>query len=104
MLQRCEYQFFTARDTKLYSSFVFLTRLQWLQDIQGTGSTALAGILSALRAKGEDVTSLGDQRILIAGAGSAGIGIADVLRQAMVEQGHTEDEAKNAFYVVDQHG
>jgi malate dehydrogenase (oxaloacetate-decarboxylating)(NADP+) len=73
-------------------------------DIQGTGATTLAGILGALRAKGESVDSLGDQRILIAGAGSAGIGVAQVLKQAMIEQGRTEDEARKAFYVVDQHG
>lgn len=73
-------------------------------DIQGTGATALAGLLGALRAKGEDVNSLGDQRILIAGAGSAGLGIAQVLYEAMVEQGYSEETAKDAFYIVDQHG
>lgn len=73
-------------------------------DIQGTGATSLAGLLCALRARGEDVTALGDQRILIAGAGSAGIGIAQVLQDAMIEQGRTEEEAKNAFFVVDQNG
>jgi malate dehydrogenase (oxaloacetate-decarboxylating)(NADP+) len=73
-------------------------------DIQGTGATALAGLLCALRAKGEAVTALGDQKILIVGAGSAGIGIAQLLKQAMHEQGKTEEEAKDKFFVVDQHG
>jgi malate dehydrogenase (oxaloacetate-decarboxylating)(NADP+) len=73
-------------------------------DIQGTGATTLAGVLGALRAKGEDVNSLGDQRIVIAGAGSAGIGVASVLMQAMIEQGRTPEEAKNCFYVVDATG
>jgi malate dehydrogenase (oxaloacetate-decarboxylating)(NADP+) len=73
-------------------------------DIQGTGATALAGLLSAIRAKGEEVTALGDQRIVIVGAGSAGMGIAQVLKQAMVEQGRTEEEAIEAFYVVDNKG
>jgi malate dehydrogenase (oxaloacetate-decarboxylating)(NADP+) len=70
----------------------------------GTGATALAGLLGALRAKGEDVNSLGDQRICIAGAGSAGIGIAQVLYQAMLEQGNSPEHAKGAFFVVDQFG
>jgi malic enzyme len=78
--------------------------LTFNDDIQGTGATALAGLLCALRAKGEDVTSLGDQKIVIVGAGSAGIGIAQVLKQAMMEQGKSDDEARNAFYVVDQFG
>lgn len=73
-------------------------------DIQGTGATALAGLLGALRATGASVDSLGDQRIVIAGAGSAGIGIAQVLMQAMIEQGRTHEEAKKAFYIVDQDG
>jgi malate dehydrogenase (oxaloacetate-decarboxylating)(NADP+) len=73
-------------------------------DIQGTGATALAGLMGALRAKGQDVESLGDERILIAGAGSAGIGIAQVLKQAMLEQGCTEEKAQNTFFVVDQYG
>jgi len=73
-------------------------------DIQGTGATVLAGLLGALRAKGEDVNSLGDQRIAIAGAGSAGIGIAQVLYEAMLEQGYSEEKAKNSFYIVDEKG
>jgi malic enzyme len=73
-------------------------------DIQGTGSTTLAGLLCALRAKGEPVTALGEQRIVIVGAGSAGIGIAQVLKEAMMEQGKSEEESKKAFFVIDQLG
>jgi malate dehydrogenase (oxaloacetate-decarboxylating)(NADP+) len=80
------------------------THLCFNDDIQGTGATSLAGLLGALKAKGEDVNTLGDQRILIAGAGSAGIGIAQVLYQAMLEQGYSQAQARDAFYVVDQHG
>lgn len=80
------------------------THLCFNDDIQGTGATTLAGLLGAIRAKGEDVSSLGDQRILIAGAGSAGIGIAQVLFGAMVEQGYSEEQAKNSFFICDQEG
>lgn len=73
-------------------------------DIQGTGATTLAGLLCALRAKGESVNALGDQRIVIVGAGSAGIGIAQVLKEAMIEQGRSVEEAKKAFFVIDQFG
>ena len=65
----------------------------------------MAGVLGALRAKGVDpITALKDQRIVIAGAGSAGIGVGQVLMQAMVEQGATQEEAKDCFYVVDTSG
>mmetsp|Transcript_32265 Transcript_32265/g.52628 ORF Transcript_32265/g.52628 Transcript_32265/m.52628 type:complete len:452 (+) Transcript_32265:1-1356(+) len=73
-------------------------------DIQGTGATTLAGVLGGLRAKGEEPKSLGDQRILIAGAGSAGIGVAQTLMQAMIEHGRSEDEAKKCFFVADEKG
>ena len=73
-------------------------------DIQGTGATSLAGILGALRAKGLSPSTLGDQRILIAGAGSAGIGVAQVLYQAMLEHGRTPEEAKGCFFVADENG
>mmetsp|Transcript_10667 Transcript_10667/g.19925 ORF Transcript_10667/g.19925 Transcript_10667/m.19925 type:complete len:670 (-) Transcript_10667:685-2694(-) len=73
-------------------------------DIQGTGATTLAGVLGALRARGDNVNDLGKQRIVIAGAGSAGIGVAQVLMQAMIEQGRTPQEARDCFYVVDASG
>ena len=73
-------------------------------DIQGTGATTLAGCLGALRAKGEGSKDLAEQRILIAGAGSAGIGVAGVLMQAMVEQGLSKEEAKKAFFIADENG
>lgn len=73
-------------------------------DIQGTGATTLAGVLGALRAKGQSPTSLGNERILIAGAGSAGIGVGQVLLQAMVEHGVSEEDAKKCFFVADEKG
>ncbi|GMH90526.1 hypothetical protein TL16_g11793 [Triparma laevis f. inornata] len=80
------------------------THLCFNDDIQGTGATTLAGCLGSLRATGQAVTELGNQRILIAGAGSAGIGVATVLYQAMLAQGFDETAAKNAFFIADEHG
>jgi len=73
-------------------------------DIQGTGCVALAGLLSAMRAQGKPAEALKDQRILVAGAGSAGLGVANMLVQGMVQQGLTEAEARSRFYICDKDG
>lgn len=56
-------------------------------DIQGTGAVSVAGILSALRQKGLPASSLAEQRIVVAGAGSAGLGVANALAEAMAMEG-----------------
>ena len=53
-------------------------------DIQGTASIALAGLTTALQIIDEPLT---EQRILFLGAGSAGIGIANLIVSAMQLQG-----------------
>ena len=73
-------------------------------DIQGTGAVAVAGILGALKQRGEPPEALKDSRIAVAGAGSAGLGVVRALVNAMVQQGATEAEAKSMFYVVDVDG
>ena len=70
-------------------------------DIQGTAGVVMAGIFSAL--KGMDA-ELKDQRIVIYGAGSAGIGIAELIKEAMKIEGMSEEEAKNKIYVLGRKG
>ena len=70
-------------------------------DIQGTASIVLAAVLSAVhRAKGR----LCDQRIVVHGAGSAGIGIANAIRDAMVEEGLSHEEANQRFWCLGSRG
>lgn len=61
----------------------------------------LAGVLGALNISKEALT---DQRFMIFGAGTAGMGIADILLDEVIRQGISENEAKEKFYFVDQQG
>jgi malate dehydrogenase (oxaloacetate-decarboxylating) len=70
-------------------------------DIQGTAAVAVGAILSAVRVSGRQ---LRDQHIVMLGAGSAGTGVADFLRAALVAEGLSEAEARSRFWLVDING
>ncbi len=70
-------------------------------DLQGTGTITLAAAISAMRVCGEP---LRNQRVVIFGAGTAGIGIADQIRNAMVAEGLSATEAARRFWCVDRQG
>jgi len=70
-------------------------------DIQGTAAVAVGAILSAVRVSGRH---LRDQHIVMLGAGSAGTGVADFLRAALVAEGLSEAEARSRFWLVDIDG
>jgi malate dehydrogenase (oxaloacetate-decarboxylating) len=75
--------------------------LTFNDDIQGTAAVALGAVMSALKVTG---TPLKEQKIVMLGAGSAGIGVADFLKAAMREGGLSEKEASSRFWVVDADG
>jgi malate dehydrogenase (oxaloacetate-decarboxylating) len=70
-------------------------------DIQGTGAVTVAGLLAAMKLT---QTTLGEQRIVILGAGSSAIGICDQIVAAMLHAGYSEDEAKQSLWLVDSKG
>ena len=73
--------------------------LTFNDDIQGTGAIALAAILSALRAAGG---RLADQRVVIHGAGTAGIGIAEQLAAAIEDDGMPD--GRRAIWALSSRG
>lgn len=70
-------------------------------DLQGTGAITLAALVSAMRVCG---TPLRNQRVVIFGAGTAGIGIADLIRDVMVAEGLPVETASRRFWCVDLDG
>jgi malate dehydrogenase (oxaloacetate-decarboxylating)(NADP+) len=70
-------------------------------DVQGTAGIVLAGMINAAKIKGKN---LSDEKYLFLGAGSAGIGLADLLCSAMVEEGLTLAQAQSRVYMFDING
>lgn len=70
-------------------------------DVQGTAGIVLAGMINAAKIKG---TKLSDEKYLFLGAGSAGIGLANLLCAAMVKEGLTLEQAQDRVYMFDING
>jgi malate dehydrogenase (oxaloacetate-decarboxylating) len=70
-------------------------------NMQGTGAITLAAAVSAVRVCG---APLRNQRVVIFGAGTAGVGIADQLRDAMVNEGVSQEVASRRVWLVDVPG
>lgn len=70
-------------------------------DIQGTAAVSVAAILAAAKIS---TVPLKDHRIAVLGAGSAGCGISEQLVHAMMNEGLSEKQAREQFYLVDRYG
>ena len=70
-------------------------------DIQGTASVTLAGLVNAVRIKG---TKLSEEKVMFLGAGSAGIGIADLIASTMRTEGISEQQARSRIALFDVKG
>jgi malate dehydrogenase (oxaloacetate-decarboxylating)(NADP+) len=93
-------------DWKGVDAFRYLARyrnkvLCYNDDIQGTAGVTLAGLINGLKITGGQ---LKDQRILFAGAGSAAIGLADLIVSAMGQQGVAPDVARQQIRLFDSQG
>jgi malate dehydrogenase (oxaloacetate-decarboxylating)(NADP+) len=70
-------------------------------DIQGTGGVTLAGLINAIKITGGQ---LKEQRVLFVGAGSAAIGLADLIVAGMGEQGVTPEAGRQQIRMFDTQG
>lgn len=70
-------------------------------DLQGVGAVTLAAAISATRICG---SLFGKQRVVVFGAGMAGISIADQLRDAMIREGSSKEEAIGRIWCIDIQG
>src|SRR5271154_4773963 len=70
-------------------------------DVQGTAGIVLSGMINAAKIKG---TKLSDEKYLFLGAGSAGIGLANLLCSAMVQEGLTLKQAQSRVCMFDVNG
>ena len=70
-------------------------------DIQGTGVVAIAAVLAAIK---HTQSPVADQRIVIFGAGTAGMGVADDLCKAMCRTGLSKQQAREKFWLIDRSG
>ena len=75
--------------------------LTFNDDIQGTGAIVLGAVLSALNVTRIPIQ---EQRVVIFGAGSAGVGVADILRDTMVGTGLSDHHAREQFWLVNRGG
>ncbi|KAI3495097.1 hypothetical protein L1887_37253 [Cichorium endivia] len=77
-------------------------------DVQGTAGVAVAGLLGAVRAQEKMMIDFPKQNIVVAGAGSAGVGVLKAARRTMARMlGNSKaafDSARSQFWVVDADG
>ena len=70
-------------------------------DMQGTGAITLAAALAAVKVTG---VPMREQKLLVFGAGTAGVGTADQILDAMVRDGASHDQATAQVWLVDKQG
>ncbi len=97
----CQWEDFSKQNAFAIRDAYLHDLISFNDDIQGTGSVALAGILTAMKIKNE---KLRDQVYLIHGAGAGGVGIAEQIETALREEGLTSEEARSRILTLDSRG
>ncbi|EOX96047.1 NAD-dependent malic enzyme 2 isoform 4 [Theobroma cacao] len=73
-------------------------------DIQGTAGVALAGLLGTVRAQGRSLADFANQKIVVVGAGSAGLGVLSMAVQAVARMAGKSETAASNFFLLDKDG
>jgi len=97
----CQWEDFSKQNAFAIRDAYLHDLISFNDDIQGTGAVTLAGILAAMKIKGE---KLANQVFLIHGAGAGGIGIAEQIEIALEEEGLSAMEARARIFTVDRRG
>ncbi|KAL1543505.1 malate dehydrogenase (decarboxylating) [Salvia divinorum] len=71
-------------------------------DVQGTAGVALAGLLGSVRAQGRPLADFANQKIVVVGAGSAGLGVLKMALQAVSRM--AGPDAEPHFFLLDKDG
>lgn len=97
----CQWEDFSKQNAFAIRDAYLHDLISFNDDIQGTGAVALAAILTAMKIKLE---KLRDQVFLIHGAGAGGVGIAEQIETALVEEGLSVTEARSRIFTLDSRG
>jgi malate dehydrogenase (oxaloacetate-decarboxylating) len=97
----CQWEDFSKQNAFSVRDKYLKQVISFNDDIQGTGSITLAGILAAMKSKNEKMT---DQIYLVNGAGAGGVGIAEQIRTELIEQGMDETSATAQIFTMDSKG
>ena len=97
----CQWEDFSKQNAFTINDAYSKELVSFNDDIQGTGSITLAGVMAAMKVKNEP---LKDQNFLVYGAGAGGIGIIEQIYTALKEEGLSEEEAKKRIFTMDSKG
>jgi len=97
----CQWEDFSKQNAFAIRDAYLNDLISFNDDIQGTGAVTLAAIYSAMKIKGEDLTA---QRYLIHGAGAGGVGIAEQIETALIEEGLSVEQARERIFTLDSRG
>lgn len=97
----CQWEDFSKQNAFAIRDAYLHDLISFNDDIQGTGSVTLAAILAAMKITGG---TLGEQIYLVHGAGAGGVGIAEQIEMALIENGMDAVEARERIFTLDSRG